>query len=84
VNAPRPRTFVIEFNDSPDSQSAQALGGIIADSMGLGKTLTMISAILFSMGDAEKFMLSTGRAVNEDGFVTPTKSTLVIVPSTRE
>jgi hypothetical protein len=52
--------------------------------MGLGKTLTMISAIILSMDDAENFMLSTGRAVNEDGFVIPTKSTLVVVPSTRE
>jgi hypothetical protein len=52
--------------------------------MGLGKTLTMLSAILFSMDDAEKSMFSTGRAVNEDGFVIPTKSTPVIVPSTRE
>ncbi|KAJ0425197.1 P-loop containing nucleoside triphosphate hydrolase protein [Aspergillus carlsbadensis] len=74
----------IGFNDSLDGRSGQALGGIIADAMGLGKTLTMISAILFSMDDAEEFMLSTDRAVNEGGFVIPTKSTLVVVPSTRE
>jgi hypothetical protein len=51
--------------------------------MGLGKTLTMISAILFSLDNANDFMVSTGRSVTHEGYAIPTKSTLVVVPSTR-
>ncbi|CEN59397.1 hypothetical protein ASPCAL01848 [Aspergillus calidoustus] len=64
------------------SNSRQPLGGIIADAMGLGKTLTMISAILFSLDDANDFMVSAGRSVTHEGYAIPTKSTLVVVPST--
>lgn len=58
-----------------------ALGGIFADVMGLGKTLTTLVSILRSSEDASKFARAgTGLA----GEIMPTKATLVVVPSVRE
>ncbi|KAL3456284.1 P-loop containing nucleoside triphosphate hydrolase protein [Aspergillus heterothallicus] len=71
------------LNDPEKCIFEQAPGGIIADVMGLGKTLTMLSAILFSLDDAQEFMLSTSLVVDEGRYVVPTKSTLVVVPSTQ-
>ena len=59
------------------------LGGILADGMGLGKTLTMIASIVASLSRAEDF--ATRKLSNNGEAQTstiPVKSTLVIVPST--
>lgn len=58
------------------------LGGILADGMGLGKTLTMIATIVTTISRAEQFALA-----NNDGtkaIKIPVISTLVIVPSVCE
>ena len=60
-------------------------GGILADGMGLGKTLTMITSIVATLGLAADF--AAGNHSSSDPAsppVMPAKSTLVIVPSTRE
>ena len=61
------------------------LGGILADGMGLGKTLTMIASIVASLPRVEEFAM--GKLLNDEGAkisLTPVKSTLVIVPSVRQ
>ncbi|KAL7953178.1 SNF2 family N-terminal domain-containing protein [Trichoderma compactum] len=54
-------------------EASDCLGGIIADAMGLGKTLTILAAIVHSIDAASAFALhgAKGRA----------KATIVIVPS---
>lgn len=53
--------------------------------MGLGKSLTMLSAIMASLGDAEAYVTSkTGGAPDSDQSVIAAKSTLLIVPSARK
>ena len=54
-------------------------GGILADEMGLGKTLSAISLIASSMSRAKSFAaLDSG---SNNGTLTRTKATLVVVPS---
>jgi SNF2 family DNA or RNA helicase len=59
-------------------------GGILADVMGLGKTLTVLSAIVHSMDEACHFILPSGEASVNDHLAYPTKATLVVVPSARK
>ncbi|CAN9221899.1 unnamed protein product [Alternaria alternata] len=54
----------------------EARGGILADDMGLGKSLTMLSAIASSLQDAEAF------AKEPPNVLTPSRATLIVVPST--
>ena len=61
-----------------------SLGGILADVMGLGKTLTMLSAIVLSLDDANHFMLSSDNAAIGDSHLYATKATIVAVPSARK
>ncbi|KAK0705714.1 SNF2 family N-terminal domain-containing protein [Lasiosphaeris hirsuta] len=67
-----------------DKMSKDLLGGILADGMGLGKTLSMIASVVATLPYAEKFGI--GQPSNDDyeGLkprLSPTRSTLVIVPS---
>jgi SNF2 family DNA or RNA helicase len=55
------------------------LGGLLADDMGLGKSLVMIAAIVTSIPDAQKFV-----AAKVIGQKPHTSATLVIVPSARQ
>jgi SNF2 family DNA or RNA helicase len=60
-------------------------GGILADAMGLGKTLTMISAIVTTAREAEQFSVSFD--LNDIGNVETvhrTRATLVVVTSMRK
>lgn len=60
------------------------LGGLIADVMGIGKTLTTLTAILHSADKAQDFTFF-GRPVSESNWeATLTKATLVVVPSVRK
>lgn len=63
----------------PDSPK----GGILADDMDLGKTLTMISAIAMSLNEARAFASSRNHVHVSDSHPNPRRasSTLVIVPS---
>lgn len=62
-----------------------ARGGIIANGMGLGKTLTMLAAIFASLTRAKEsvVMNSVGLAGSQVGIV-PSKGTSVVVPSAFE
>ncbi|KAI1740462.1 SNF2 family N-terminal domain-containing protein [Xylaria scruposa] len=64
-----------------DSPLSMCLGGLIADVMGLGKTLTMLTAILQSMPVAEDF--ANFYEEHEDELIhrIRTKATLVVVSS---
>lgn len=55
------------------------LGGIIADQMGLGKTLSMLAAISLTRNAAAEFAGDTVSSSMEDR--PKTKATLIIVPS---
>jgi len=57
------------------------LGGIIADGMGLGKTLTMIASIVANLPRADEFETRGASDGNSQTSLPPIKTTLVIVPS---
>lgn len=57
-------------------------GGILADDMGLGKSLIMISAIIGSLSSALDYAVSlTSKPGEGSEVVLAAKSTLVILPS---
>ncbi|KAI0010503.1 SNF2 family N-terminal domain-containing protein [Xylariaceae sp. FL0662B] len=57
-------------------------GGILADAMGVGKTLTMIASIASSLREAKRFVSEQSQRVFLDGRKNhPTHSTLILVPS---
>lgn len=56
-------------------------GGILADVMGLGKTLTMLMAIVLSKKAAERYGETN---VQDQRQLVPTKGTLVVVTSRRK
>jgi SWI/SNF-related matrix-associated actin-dependent regulator of chromatin subfamily A3 len=59
----------------------EAKGGILADDMGLGKSLTILAAIASSLKDAASFASNwKGEALLHDQV--PSRATLIIVPST--
>lgn len=61
-----------------------ALGGLIADVMGIGKTLTMLTSVLHSTNKAQDFSYF-GRPVPGCGTeASLTKATLVVAPSVRK
>jgi hypothetical protein len=61
------------------------LGGIISDEMGMGKSLTILSAIVGSLAAAELFARSGVRETVSQGVQKFTsKATLILVPSVCE
>ena len=59
--------------------------GILADVMGLGKTLTLLSAIVHSIDEARAYpFLPRQQSMGEPAqTASPTSATLVVVPSAR-
>ena len=57
------------------------LGGIIADGMGLGKTLTMIASIVANLPRADEFEARGASDGTSQTSLPPVKATLVVVPS---
>jgi SWI/SNF-related matrix-associated actin-dependent regulator of chromatin subfamily A3 len=55
-------------------------GGIIADDMGLGKSLTILSAIASSLNSAAEF--ASNWKSGESNAQVPSRATLIMVPST--
>jgi SWI/SNF-related matrix-associated actin-dependent regulator of chromatin subfamily A3 len=61
------------------------LGGILADDMGLGKTLSTLAVIMDSLGRALDYAVAHTRgSTTYWQEVTPSKTTLVIAPSSRK
>ena len=75
------------MEDHRDRNPALALNptasGLLADAVGLGKTLTMLSAIVYSLDTAYRFSLASNARPSHDNHATPIRATLVIVPSAR-
>jgi SWI/SNF-related matrix-associated actin-dependent regulator of chromatin subfamily A3 len=61
----------------------EARGGIIADDMGLGKSLVILSAIATTLPDATAFA-SVGKyaSVTPQHAQVPSRATLILLPST--
>ena len=59
-------------------------GGILADVMGLGKTLTMLATIVHSKDQAFRFALLSNEVSGDNQPEYSTRATLVVVPSARE
>ncbi|KAI1068205.1 hypothetical protein LB507_004230 [Fusarium sp. FIESC RH6] len=75
------KKMFISINQGLVSQSGTpGLGGILADVMGLGKTLTMLTAILCSRG-LKEFCSSCGSDGNENNEAQGSNLTLVVLPS---
>ncbi|KAI1467939.1 SNF2 family N-terminal domain-containing protein [Daldinia caldariorum] len=72
-------------NASINSKSLQiaSFGGLIADTMGLGKSLTMLAAILGSVPAAELFSSFYNEAESDCTGKYRTKATLIVVPSSQ-
>ena len=68
------------------SRPHEASGGILANEMGLGKTLTVIAAVIRSIDLAISFSKSRerGTAILDTRTKVATKSTLIIAPSVCE
>jgi hypothetical protein len=74
---------LIFFFRSPTGEiSGPCLGGVLADVMGLGKTLTTISLIVHMKGEAANFR-SCQRELPSNNSAFVSKATLVVVPSLR-
>ena len=61
----------------------QCRGGLIADEVGLGKTLTILSAIASSMKKSAKFLFPDRSEEVMTELTRRTRATLVVVPSFR-
>lgn len=59
----------------------ESASGILADDMGLGKTLSTIALVATSRKRAEAFAAKSSIEQMSHGTLTPTRSTLVVVPS---
>ncbi|KAL8657042.1 MAG: hypothetical protein Q9226_002323 [Calogaya cf. arnoldii] len=60
----------------------ESLGGILADMMGLGKTLSILSLIVHGLSDAQTFGIHTAPIVEEDdvSLIRNSKATLLVCP----
>ena len=58
--------------------------GLLADAVGLGKTLTMLAAIVHSLDAASRFSLSPPPKQSHDDPAIRTRATLIVVPSARK
>lgn len=65
-------------------ETSVSFGGIIADVMGLGKTLTTLAAILYSLPEAKLFSDFYKKPLEKKAHRVRTKATLVVVPSARQ
>jgi SWI/SNF-related matrix-associated actin-dependent regulator of chromatin subfamily A3 len=73
------------ITNAKSSEMEDVLGGILADDMGLGKTLSALAVIVDSLGRALDYAVTRTRgSTTYWQEVTPSKTTLVIVPSSRK
>ena len=57
--------------------------GLLADSMGLGKTLSILSAVVSTLEEASRFEFVADQHTLGNEMHLPTRATLVVVPSAR-
>ena len=62
---------------------APTRSGLLADSMGLGKTLCMLSAVVSTLDEACRFEFVPGKCASNEKRFLPTRATLIVVPSAR-
>lgn len=67
-----------------DHGPSPTLGGLIADVMGLGKTLTTLCSILHTADRSQDFALFSVGGCAGEAMIDATKATLVVLPSVRE
>jgi hypothetical protein len=82
-----PQTSSFEHAISAQPRSSQppiCAGGILADVMGLGKTLTMVSAVVHSLEDAASFEYMDTTAETDAHLLYSTRATLVVLPQARK
>ncbi|KAK3389795.1 SNF2 family N-terminal domain-containing protein [Podospora didyma] len=77
-----PQIYKHVITQSKSSKPKEIFGGILADGMGLGKTLTMIASIVSTLPRAHAFARKGSFEDTQDkASLIAVKSTLVIVPS---
>ena len=82
TNTDIPTRFIHQITGFKSPCANDMLGGILADDMGLGKSLTMIVTIVMTMANAENFVQGRlGAHYTAKNSKIPIKSTLIIVPS---
>ncbi|KAF1927266.1 uncharacterized protein M421DRAFT_394374 [Didymella exigua CBS 183.55] len=75
--------FQHKLTKSEATERREASGGILADDMGLGKSLTMLSAIASSLQEAERFAsIKPANAEALSDIPKHSPATLIVVPST--
>jgi SNF2 family DNA or RNA helicase len=70
---------IITGNETPD-EPAQVFGGILADMMGLGKTLSILSLVVSSLPQAEAWTSRTPETVGPYAGLRRCKTTLLVSP----
>src|SRR6202012_2465337 len=84
------KTGAVVYNEvitgiSVRDEPAQVLGGLLADVMGLGKTLEALSLIASTLDDAKKFGDEKVNRENQDDMenviLSNTKATLIVCPT---
>lgn len=65
-----------------DEEPPQSLGGLLADMMGLGKTLSILSLVVSSLAQAQEWtrMIPPPQLVKSQPGIRNTKTTLLVVP----
>ncbi|WKT53622.1 Helicase superfamily 1/2, ATP-binding domain [Fusarium oxysporum f. sp. vasinfectum] len=76
------RSYQHIFTGARRPNQEEAEGGIIADDMGLGKSLVILSTIAGSLNRAQKFVASENQLIsNGQQSKTPSRATLILAPS---
>jgi SWI/SNF-related matrix-associated actin-dependent regulator of chromatin subfamily A3 len=77
-----PLSYKHVITNAKSSEMEDVLGGILADDMGLGKTLSVLAVIVDSLGRAVEYAVTHTRgSTTYWQEVTPSKTTLVVLPS---
>ena len=77
-------SFQHVFSGAKRPQRDEAKGGIIADDMGLGKSLVMLSTIAGSLDRAEQFVSAENQTLpSQPQPKVASRATLILAPSSR-
>lgn len=76
-------SHAINYGTSANHGSRTNLGGLIADVMGMGKTLTILCSIMRTADDSHDFACFNPGNSTVNASINVTKATLVVLPSAR-